>query len=391
MGFQAGGPVKGALFCDREEIIDELWAGIKGLKSGARQNFALVGPRLIGKSSILEVLRERLEREKMEGIYLDCWKIYPSSLQGFLETFAENSMRSVSEALGWTARARSRIGDAIKGTVSAILDLTKSVGVEVEDFLKVWVDFRERRINISDLMRKTLEYPEQIAERHNKFFVVILDEFQEIYKYGPDFIKYLSATIYHQRRVCYIISGSAVTLMRRILEDRGSPFYGRFSVKWIGPLPEQDVRKLLVRGFKGEGVSYDEDAIIDIIRKTRSHPYYVQKLGQSCINSITKKKAGKISLDIVAEAYDDMLRDLSFHFEEEFRKFEPRYRNILATIVLQDAKTPSGIAAKLNIRAGEVTPYLKRLLDMQVVEKSEAGYELMDKIFEDWLKKHYSD
>jgi len=391
MGFQAGGPVKGALFCDREEILDELWAGIKGLRKGTRQNFALVGPRLIGKSSILEALRGRLKDEGIEGIYLDCWKIYPSNLQGFLETFAETSMRSISEALDWTARARSRIGDAIKGTVSAILDLTKSVGVEVEDFLKVWVDFRERRINISDLMRKTLEYPEQMAERHNKFFVVALDEFQEIYKYGPDFIKYLSATIYHQRRICYIISGSAVTLMRRILEDRGSPFYGRFAVKWIGPLPEQDVRRLLAKGFKGEGVSYEDGAITDMIKRTRCHPYYIQKLGQSCLNSLAKRKAARISPDIVAEAYEGMLDDLSFHFEEELRKFEPRYRNILATIVLHDAKTPSEIAAKLNIRAGEVSPYLKRLLEMQVIEKSEAGYELMDKIFEDWLRKYYGD
>ncbi|MDI6884306.1 MAG: ATP-binding protein [Hadesarchaea archaeon] len=389
MAFQAGGPVRGRLFYDRDEILHELSIGVKNLKEGARQNFALVGPRLIGKSSILEVLSERLKREEIETIYLDCWKIYPSNLQGFLETFAETSLKSISRALGWTTRARSKIGGAIKGTISAILDLTRSVGVAVEDFLKVWVDFRERRVDIGELMRKTLEYPEQVAEKHDRFLVVILDEFQELHKYGVDFVKFLSATIYRQRRVCYIVSGSAVTLMRRVLEDRRSPFYGRFAVKWIGPLPKRDARKLLIDGFKGERIASSEEAIAEIMRMTGCHPYYLQKLGQACLDLAARKKHLKISIDTVAEAYDLMLSDLSFHFEEELRKFEPRYRDILATLAVYGAKMPTQIAAKLGVRAGEVSPYLKRLIETQVVEKSKAGYELMDPIFRDWLKRYY--
>jgi len=242
MAFQAGGPVRGRLFYDRKELLDALLTGVKNLKKGARQNFALVGPRLIGKSSVLEVLSERLKNVGIVTIYLDCWKIYPSNLRGFLETFAKTSLESVSASLGWSARIRSRIGEAIKGTISAIMDLTRSVGAEVEDFLKVWIDFRERRIDIGDLMKKTLEYPEEMAKRHNLFFVVMIDEFQELYKYGSDFVKFLSATIYRQRRVCYVVSGSAVALMKKVLEERESPFYGRFAVKWVGPLPEKDAR-----------------------------------------------------------------------------------------------------------------------------------------------------
>ncbi len=76
------------------------------------------------------------------------------------------------------------------------------------------VSFREFSVKLRDsksdediLVEEALQYVESLAREKGIYFAVILDEFQDIIKWGEQTLKRLRTIIQDQRRTCYILSG----------------------------------------------------------------------------------------------------------------------------------------------------------------------------------------
>ena len=60
LDFKFGGPIEPELFYDREKEVGFLIDRLSKIKAGVKHNYALVGPRRMGKSSILEFIEPKL-------------------------------------------------------------------------------------------------------------------------------------------------------------------------------------------------------------------------------------------------------------------------------------------------------------------------------------------
>ncbi|MFH1773593.1 MAG: ATP-binding protein [Methanobacteriota archaeon] len=379
--FQVGVPVTGKNLIDREEILEEMHRSVLSIKKGTRQDFALISPRRMGKTSILLTLKQKLEGEVV-CVYLDCSKLYPSTLVNFLQNYSAEVYSGYSKKQGM--EAGDRISKAVRGVGTAILDIIQSFGAEFGD-IKVWLEFREKKIDESQLMERVLNLPEKLGER-DVHFLIILDEFQELEKFGTDFLKYLRGVITSHRRADYIVSGSAVSMMEKIVYDKKSPFYNLFVVKTLNNLPRRDAKEFLRKKFGG--FKYKDEAMESILDISMCHPFYLQWLARSVyIAAMTEKK---ITKEIVENAYHSALKEPSGHFEYEVAKIKDRgrYFDILVVMAKYDLKTPSSAGRELGLKAGEISPYLKRLIEMGFLKKNK-GYEFVDEILKEWIKATY--
>ena len=67
MLFEASRPVVGPEFADREPEIKKLLAAAEALKQGATRYIAILGPRKMGKTSLLRELVRRAESPDPKG------------------------------------------------------------------------------------------------------------------------------------------------------------------------------------------------------------------------------------------------------------------------------------------------------------------------------------
>ena len=70
--FKFGGPIETRLFYNREKEVKFLRSKLIQLSKGIRHNYALVGPRRIGKSSILVLLENEVKRKNLIPVFIDC-------------------------------------------------------------------------------------------------------------------------------------------------------------------------------------------------------------------------------------------------------------------------------------------------------------------------------
>jgi len=386
--FQVGEPVHEKLFYDRKEIVEELINSF-GYLSSVRQDFALIGPRRIGKTSILLVLKERLERKGIVTVYIDCTRIVPETLENFLKIYLERTTERYSKVTGDTALL-DHVKSAISGTLSGILSLVKEIGGKIAETFEIWIKFDKREASKQELLEKVLNYPKELQKRNSVPFVIMLDEFPNTPEFET-FSRFLRAVMQTQKNVAYIISGSSVGMMERILFSRKSPLFNLFLIKRVGPIDEKSARKLLRDNFRKAKVKFSADAINKILDITGSHPYYLQWLGRSCLNlSMMSKRI--IEPPLVEEALKMSLSENSGHFLELFSKLKGKSVDILASMALFDLERPIDISKKINLGVDKVVNYLGRLQENDYIEKPERGkYIFSDKMFKLWLKDRFED
>ena len=77
-------PVVGNKFFGRSETLGLFSKRVGGLKDGYRQNIAIVGPKLIGKSSLILHFFSNFNHPKIIPIYID---LRPNSFNHFIYKF----------------------------------------------------------------------------------------------------------------------------------------------------------------------------------------------------------------------------------------------------------------------------------------------------------------
>lgn len=390
--FQAGDPATGDFFFDRKRILEELKTCMVSLKKGTHQDFALVSPRRFGKSSVLKTLQPELLREGLAAVLVDCSDVYPLTIDTILEMYVREVLLAFRAAEGWRVRA-SRIIDAVKGVPGAIADVVSKhvskAGAELGKFIKVWVELRERGTRPSELFASAVELPEGLAEKTGVPCVVMLDEFQVLNEFDGELLWAMRAKIQRHAHVGYIISGSSIGMMTRMLTDKKSPFFNLFMVRTLGPFTDHDARELLERRIKLTGLGFTEAAIEKILSKTGNIPFNLQWLGLNCYLQARHIGVKTIDEETVDHAYAYGLRNIP-QFERDLARLTRRQQVVLSRMAVHGLKAPGEIAAASGVRDVNVVKELGTLVDAGYIEKVGRGeYKIVDGVFEDWLKARF--
>lgn len=390
--FEAGDPVVEELFFNREQIVKEFGISLGSLKAGTHQDLALIAPRRYGKSSLLLKVKKILEKQGIAVVYFDCSKVYPFTLQETLERYLAEILRAFSRAGNWKT-IPARITEAVQGIPEAISEvvsqLVSKVGVEMGDFLTLWLETRKRKKDIGNMLDKTIELPENIAKKTGIKMVILLDEFQLLSKFGTPFFWALRSRMQLHRNVAYAIAGSAVGMMKDIVGSKKSAFYNMFMIRTLEPFTEKDAQLFLRKQFKKVGMDTRKDALQTFLRKTNRIPFYLQWLGLHCYYLTLQTNTKTLTTEMVEKAYRQGLKAVP-PFEREFTGLSDGQKRILIDMAQKGLSRPVELANEIGSREANVIRDLRRLVDYGYVEKpAEGSYQILDPVFADWLRMNF--
>jgi AAA+ ATPase superfamily predicted ATPase len=273
--FQTSHPVSGADFHDRTAELARLEAFVAELRKSAARWLALIGPRKVGKTSlILELSRRAAD---VDFVMVDTQEVSPPSL----EIVRTSALRTVDQLLGEELGASLEVLFATGGDVHPVLDASDAFA-KLPPRLKTEI----RSLGTAELTdgfaRLCLDLPERLAEALNRHLVIAIDEFQELAstRARAGVLPLIRSVWQRHRRVGYVVSGSGRTMLEDMVKREHSPFFQHFGLMYVEPFRQADAIALLTREGPPDR-RIPREVAERAVAALGGHPFYLQLLGEA--------------------------------------------------------------------------------------------------------------
>lgn len=385
--FIVGKPVTGKYFIDRKNELKKLLALLAGVPKGNINNVILLGLRRTGKSSLL-INAQKILVKKNESIVVifDAYGI--STKERFARNFVDVVLASHIEQSG-DAAYKQKLRKLLAQGYDALKNKVSEFGVEVSELVKFQTKLRESSVNEDELLEQAFRYAEKLGKDKNVSFVIMIDEFQELLKWEPQFLKMLRRLVQSQSHVSYVLSGSAPTIMKNMVYDSKSPFYKQLTEIPIAMLDKQSVTSFLKKRLRSVKITIDLQALEKIYYLSRGFPDYVQRLGLSLYLICLEQEKKHLKEDDVDTAYSEMIDQLDADFSGQFESHPDLEREILIALA-NSVDTPTAIATEIRKPRTTIPKTMDRLVNADIVQKYGTGkYRIVDAVYSDWILKKY--
>lgn len=252
--FQYGSMISENSFCGRNELL----ARLKGYVS-SNQNFALVGERRIGKSSLIS----KLGSETSYFLYTDFMEVKDISdlLERLIRAFFMfQTQKGIFEKfLRTITHLRPTLGtDPLTGTPTISIDVSHPH--KPETIGEIFSQFR--------------------AFSTKKKLFVAIDEFQDILKLKDhkQTLAILRSEIQHHHGISYCFSGSVRHQMDSIFFKPNSPFYKSALVVNVGPIERDEFVSFIKKRFRSGKREIKNEILDQIFNVTYSISGDVQQI-----------------------------------------------------------------------------------------------------------------
>ena len=382
--FHSSVPVAGELFHNRRQELERLLALVRSLQTEAPSWLAILGQRKVGKTSLLMELARVANRPSVRFLLLDVLEAAPPSL----EVFRVYALRALDRVLGKDLgvsleRLAHRPPDfrSALSRSSSFLSLPAAMRAEI-------LEISERDMD-SSALRFCLDLPEQLARALDLHMLVAIDEFQELAslssgRRAPDLIPLIRSVWQKHNRVGYVISGSARSVITRLITDRHSPFFQHFALMELGPFSREDAISLLVeRSPRGRKISAGLAATA--ADTLGGHPFYLQLLGEELVAQSPPMDRAALK-GALQELLFSRNGRLALFFNNEFHRLVGRSTYLAATLsaLAEGPKRLTDVATTIRASTGSTVRYLERLGDA-VSHDDDGRYQLTDRVFALWL------
>ncbi|MEM0373298.1 MAG: ATP-binding protein [Ignisphaera sp.] len=353
----------------RDQEINTL---VKFMKNG--QPVSLIGPRRIGKTSILLAslnrsslpyvlisIEEFIKGEKGFN-FAEFVSAYISNITAVTYSFAGYKFQFLEKTKSYLKQIRELIG-AIKITLNL---------PELTALIDVVLDKAQKGKNLSEEFSRALDLPQILAEKFGiERIVIALDEFQYLKlakQASPEIFHVMRSKWQFHKNVTYIISGSATGMLREIINTKDQPFYQFFYLMRVNPFNEEKSKEFLKKGFEVEKVSVSDKEIEEIVKYVDGFPAWLNLVG---IKVVIERKP--ISLILSSLPYDDNVVNA---IEGDLRKLSSSARSVLRKLANLGGK---GRPKDLGENIWAVNRALTQLMRYGYVEKEERGvYRILD-------------
>lgn len=376
-------PVFGKKFFGREEVLGTIQKRVTALKGGYRQNLALTGPMLAGKSSILRHFLKNIKDSGIIPLYIEMGEDnFPVFSTRFMATLLYQYLKSRSQRCeGDFEDLKKACRDLIPETMRSIDKICKAIKQKKED------------IAYEELLALTSVFKDETG----KSCIVILDEFHNLANFRlkkpfQTFGKFIMI----QKNTMYIVSSSQKTLLRDILSKKLSLLFGNFEVIEVNGFDSQTARSFI--SDKIEALNCSESIRNYFIQVSQGSPFYLEVMAARFSELAREKDAKRDEKECLLATFADLLYKsdgvLNQYFTNNMNFFlERKTRKKFIPVLLALAKgngTIKTIQKDLSRTDKELGKKLQKLQDMDIVHSSGIFYKISDKLFEYWLKYVYS-
>ncbi len=359
-------------FTDREEEKKQLTQNFKGLI-----NTIIVSPRRWGKSSLVDHVSETLaaSRSHLKVCKVDLFNVRTE--EDFYLLLAQEVLRA-------TASKWEEMADNARNFLSTLMPHIgfSPDGQNQISFGITWDRIKKQADAILDLA-------EMIAVKKKIKIVVCIDEFQSVgeFKNSLAMQRKLRAHWQRHQQVAYCLYGSKRHMMLDIFANTSMPFYKFGDLMFLEKIDTPHWISFIQNRFQDTGKKISSADAQTIAVLTDNHPYYVQQLAQQ----VWLRTAGKCTAEIVQNAYDSLVRQLSLLFTNTTETLTVTQVNFLKA-VLSGEKRFSAQTTLQEFRLGTSANVLrlkKSLEKREIIDTFNDQISFQDPVYRYWLEKYY--
>ncbi len=278
-----------------------------------------------------------------------------------------------------------RIKESLVEGANVLTGKISDIGISVSEFVKFQVTVNKKEADPDELLEDALNYAETLAKEKGVSLVIMIDEFQELLKWGDGFLRTFRKTMQSQQRVSFVLSGSAPTAMRRLVYDSKSPLYRQLADIRLSRLPKRDVIMFVKRRFAAAKIGVDDSVPEYIFEPSRGYADYVQRIGMHVFWMCLDRNKSRVTIRDVNDAYEDMLVGLDADFGAGFSRHIYLEKEILFALAAGKASI-SAMALEIRTAQSAIPKTTNRLIASDVVEKHHVGkYRIVGGVFSDWI------
>jgi hypothetical protein len=309
-----------------------------------REWVSVLGPRMVGKTSLAKAIMNRYRDMGWEAVYVD--------------------LKGVKNSRELFVRLYSKMP---KGTTEGVL---KALSLVKVTFRGASVEF-----NKGSQPLKALDY--LLRNLPKKKMVIVLDEFQDVV-YGVNrLMDILHNLMMDSPDLSFIFTGSAIGLMRMLDEPEGdAPLAGRSPLRVVlKPWDERTSKAYLREGLRECGAD-GEGEIADAIANLGTMTGWVNYYGRGRCNS----------------SHEQALRDA---IKEAKKVAKNEITNVIggnewrmvALKMMANETTYGEIINETNVSDRSLSNFLDRLERMYLIEKNGRNYSVADKMYRAAIKE----
>lgn len=351
----------------REEILENATITLARISDGRpAKSFLLVGLRGVGKTVLLNKIQDIAEGQGYRAVAIEAPenKRLPALLIPPLRQvlLALDRYEQVSTQVKRGLRILKAFAASIKITVGEIdigLDIDPEIGTADSGDLEA--DLPELLVAVA-----------QAAQSRRVPVAIIIDEMQYL---NEDELSALIMAIHKiaQKQLPLVLIGAGLPQLVGLTGKSKSYAERLFDFPKIDRLKEQDARNALQEPVRREGVSFDDEALTEIIEMTLGYPYFLQEWGYHAWNIATFSPIGR---DVIRAANVAVVQrlDESF-FRVRFDRLTPREKDYLRAMAeLGPGPHRSGdIADMLGIHVHSAAPLRSGLIKKGMIYSPAHG------------------
>ena len=345
--FLFGKVVRGKNFCNRLAEMQKIKQAVH-----SKNSLILVSPRRYGKTSLII---NALEKYQLPFLFVDCFEVQDE--KSSLEKIASAYLSSL------------RKGDVI----DKVKYLSKIVNVEYS-------------FTVKGITVRITKYQENalrgVLEEITKKYLLVLDEFQELFTVDPQLVKKLRSILQFIPRSVFFL-GSKKNLLLYLFSDQRSPFYNFGSILYLDKIPSEEWHSFIREKFGHTKLSISDDEIAFLLHAAELIPFYVQYLCYYYWQKKTEKKETPLT-----EFLAEIMHSNSHIYDELYQKLPRAQQKALQIIALgertvfsQENQSKYGFKSNQSLHKS-----LTSLVEKGFLEKN-GEYRFNDPLFKRYIQE----
>ena len=362
-------------FFERKQYHDILDKRVKGLLNGYRQNIAIIGDELVGKTSIIYNFLNKFYDNRIVMVYLQA---RPETLNSFAKRFIG--------VLLYNFLSPSNI--ELKEDLEFLIDKSSKYIPETTQKIKLIFSSLEKRKK-SNCFTDLLSLCEILNRETSKSCVVIVDEFNNLESLGvKDLYSEWSKLLMTQKNTMYVILSSAKFKTKVVLSKNLSLLFGNFEVLEIEPFDMKTSEEYLSFTEKKNQLS---PALRNfVVHFTGGYPFYLNLIR----NALVKAEDPDLG-DVLENLLFESSGILNQKFSNYLKRFldSPSSQEYLSILYLVSSghNKLKDISHVLHKSKKDLNAKINSLLELDAVERHGDFLKINDRVFSFWLKFVYQE
>lgn len=352
-------------FCDRVEETAELINAIEN-----DRNVTLMAPRRYGKTGLIENVFHILEAK--HGYKVLIFDVFPAQdLSEFTKMFASAVFRTFE----------SNFERALASAATFLKSCRPTLTIDPKDMSHKF-SFDIASSAVQSTLEEVFEY---LAKREYRV-AIAFDEFQQISEFPEKGIEaLLRGFVQKTPAVSYVFAGSRQHLMREMFTNVKRPFYQSTQKMHLDVIPRERYYDFAAKKFTKVRRTLDEDVFNAVYNRFDGITWYVQTV----LNRLYGYGVEHPSLNDVNAAVNRLVGENVYDYRALIEALPDGSVRLLKAIAREGVATgvtSTDFVVKHSLRAPSSTvETLSRLVEKELVYKTDSGYIVYDRLFGEWL------